>query len=457
MELFDDEAIENLQRMAQINARNRLIAMKNAAIEAEKRKPQCPHCGGRLPGRFSYCANCNRELFWGHSATRDPFTTFGEAQYNISQVTKGIKEKQAAELRAKEEAQAKLEQHGLLVLGVGLSFPIIVCGVLVYAVYLLAQYFYFPENEYIDRLWLTGAVAGFATTAKVGLSFHPFVVMMALAVQAFAMASYSLPVSIWAITGVSGLAELLPQRNVKQFNVPLKMITWSILLLVPIYLMYRDFISPYETTLTANPGLASQSSVGTYQSEEASSMRVPNQNTSSSFVDRTHQQELAVLSRLKADYDSAMEAWNMQEVKRTELADELKKTKYEIERLHLKKPQPPEKPQEREWISANGKHKTIATLISSDFKNATLRKNDGKMIEVDKKSLSIPDILIIENFFVEEKYYRTALEKWDVQFHELQSIQAAKQSQLDEHQGLSKSKPKEPTIDDAKIELGIRQ
>jgi hypothetical protein len=47
--------------------------------------------------------------------------------------------------------------------------------------------------------------------------------------------------------------------------------------------------------------------------------------------------------------------------------------------------------EEREWLSADGKHKTIATIIESDYKTGKLKKSDGSIVTVEKSKLSDVD------------------------------------------------------------------
>jgi hypothetical protein len=113
--LFDGKGIEfeHIQRLQQLGAQNktnRLLEEQARAAEAEKKLPQCPHCGGRLPGRFNLCKNCGETVHWGHPNTRDPFRTSADAENNRTSVERKLREEAEAQAQHQASVEAELRE-----------------------------------------------------------------------------------------------------------------------------------------------------------------------------------------------------------------------------------------------------------------------------------------------------------------------------------------------------------
>ena len=101
---------EQLKQLAAAQAKADEAARR--AREAELRKPQCCHCGGRLPGRYDLCMHCSRNLYWGHPQTIQGFKTEADAQLDVQ--TTGERLKRVAfekDKRRRKENEERREQE----------------------------------------------------------------------------------------------------------------------------------------------------------------------------------------------------------------------------------------------------------------------------------------------------------------------------------------------------------
>jgi hypothetical protein len=209
MDLFDGQGVEfhHLQRMQQVNAQNKTNQILQAAAQAEALKPQCPHCGGRLPGRFDLCANCNRPLYWGHDSTHHPFKTSAEAQQDRAAVAQQLQEAAAAQARQDAEFQATCDRHGVIV-----RFPALgitgICVAIAWAAYQGGQYLFQPDPSRIARLWEIGAVACLSVSSLVGVAIPPLALIVVFLGEAGCMAYYGMPAWVWSIPLVAAVTEL---------------------------------------------------------------------------------------------------------------------------------------------------------------------------------------------------------------------------------------------------------
>ena len=93
-----------------LKAQNQTNKLLEEAARAERERPQCPHCGGKLNGKFDICEHCGRELHWGRS--KNPFKTSIEAQQNILEVKrKEVERQKEVERRNEVEDQREFEQE----------------------------------------------------------------------------------------------------------------------------------------------------------------------------------------------------------------------------------------------------------------------------------------------------------------------------------------------------------
>ncbi len=97
-------------------------------------------------------------------------------------------------------------------------------------------------------------------------------------------------------------------------------------------------------------------------------------------------------------YQKHLDEWGRQQHLRSEFQEQRKSLESELDNAtNVQVASPVFEP--REWVSVDGKFKTKATLIESDFTSAKLKKEDGKTIEVTKEKLSDADRQAIERAF----------------------------------------------------------
>jgi hypothetical protein len=112
------------------------------------------------------------------------------------------------------------------------------------------------------------------------------------------------------------------------------------------------------------------------------------------------------LTQLNENYLLRLDKWKKTQSKIDALNSELKLKEELLAAEYSKINYGPKEQPLREWVSTDGKHKTQATIIDSDYKSATLRKNDGSEITVPKTKLCEGDRIVVEKYFVEREILR---------------------------------------------------
>ena len=172
-----------------------------------------------MPGRFDLCANCNRQLFWGHDRTHDPFKTSDEALQDRATVTQRLQVaavEQAEHAREQAEIQATYDRHGFIVRfsRIALIGLFIAAGLTYYMVGTVHT----PEldTDTEMRWWkVIGAIACLSITSLVGLYLHPLATMSVFLIEGACLAYFGLPAWVWAIPLVAALSELF-SKGVRQ-------------------------------------------------------------------------------------------------------------------------------------------------------------------------------------------------------------------------------------------------
>jgi len=144
-------------------------------------------------------------------------------------------------------------------------------------------------------------------------------------------------------------------------------------------------------------------------------------------------------------YQKHLDEWGRQQHLRSEFQEQRKSLESELDNAtNVQVASPVFEP--REWVSVDGKFKTKATLIESDFTTAKLKKEDGKTIEVTKEKLSDADRQAIERAFA-------ALEVSRKKTTEKAELVSSLQKKIAECENnintLQLDKPTEPKIEDA--------
>ena len=153
--------------------------------------------------------------------------------------------------------------------------------------------------------------------------------------------------------------------------------------------------------------------------------------------------------QLQVAYQTSLVEWSVGQEQRENIQKEKIKLEKQIEELiATKKDMVTFEP--REWASSDGKFKIIATLISSDFKSARIKKDDGIVIEVSKEKLSDADKQAIERAFAA---IEVANKKNDDRQKQIEDIRARIKESVEKIKSLQINKPVEPTFEDANREL----
>lgn len=90
---------------------------------------------------------------------------------------------------------------------------------------------------------------------------------------------------------------------------------------------------------------------------------------------------------------------------------EMEGVKKELAEIDKNKPQPPAF-EEREWVSVDKKFKLKASLVSTDYRTATLQKLDRTQVSVPRDKLCEGDRIYIEKAFDQLAPHRLSLAKW---------------------------------------------
>lgn len=216
MDLFDGKGFDfhHFQRMQQLHEQKKTNRLLQEAAEEESRQPQCPHCGGRLPGRFDVCVNCNRELHWGRE--HNPYKSSNDLHKAIAAEKRQLERTaeqlvQAAEAKAHQQAeyQAMLDRHGIIV-----RFPIFAVGgmlcAVVYAAFAYGQHLYGQNDvDHIASFWRAGAAFCLSVTLVFGVGVAPSILIAVLFIEAACMVYFGMPLWLWATGLVVIVTEML--------------------------------------------------------------------------------------------------------------------------------------------------------------------------------------------------------------------------------------------------------
>ena len=247
--LFDGKGIEfeHIQRLQQLGAQNktnRLLEEQAKAAEAEKKLPQCPHCGGRLPGRFNLCKSCGEKVYWGHPHTRDPFSTNADAESNRISVERNLREQAAAQAQQQARVEAELKEirdrQGFAV-RLQTEFPAI-AGLSVFAsvavfaneawrmtqwagdtdisaydgIWDAVQQYSQADPGSAARAWQAIALAVFFSllSSSVVAKAHRFAVALGFGAATGGMIFYGMPIWVWMFPAVVTVSELFSKGGV---------------------------------------------------------------------------------------------------------------------------------------------------------------------------------------------------------------------------------------------------
>jgi hypothetical protein len=168
-------------------------------------------------------------------------------------------------------------------------------------------------------------------------------------------------------------------------------------------------------------------------------------STAENPLDSTDIEAKNKYQQLQVTYQTSLVEWNAGQEQRDNIQKEKIRLEERIDALITTK-QDAVTFEPREWISSDGKFKTIGTLISSDFKIARIRKDDGIVIEVSKEKLSDADKQAIERAFAA---IEVANKKNEYRQKQIKDIREKIKESVDRIKSLQIDKPVEPTFEDA--------
>ena len=188
--------------------------------------------------------------------------------------------------------------------------------------------------------------------------------------------------------------------------------------------------SKRDLTTTEVPSLAGKE-------EQPSSASIP---TRKEAIDPEAQ---ALYDEQIRQYESALSEWQTRQDQVPILEKMITTLKAELGKKDESKPQP-KTYEEQDWVSANGDHTTRATIIDSDYKVATLKKEDGSIVKVEKSKLSDKSKAMVESTFVEKEIFEKKLAAWN---EECDRIRSEIQKAETDIKIASDPKPTAPNLD----------
>jgi hypothetical protein len=241
---FEFEHLQRLQQLGAQNKTNQLLQEQARAAEAEKKLPQCPHCGGRLPGRFNLCKNCGETVHWGHPNTRDPFRRSADAENNRASVERKLREEAEAQAQHQASVEAELreirDRQGFVV-RLQTEYPAIaglgvLASIAVFAneAWRMSQWardtdlsaydgFWDAVQQYSQadpgsaaRAWQAIALAVFFSYlgSSVVAKSHRFAVALGFGAATGGMMFYGMPIWVWMFPAVVTVSELLSKGGI---------------------------------------------------------------------------------------------------------------------------------------------------------------------------------------------------------------------------------------------------
>ena len=120
-----------------------------------------------------------------------------------------------------------------------------------------------------------------------------------------------------------------------------------------------------------------------------------------------------IFAERMALYEKDLAAWNQLSELRNTLDTQRSDLQTRIKAIESEPPTPPPENEERDWSSIDQKFRTVGVLIQTDYKVATIKKADGKIVTVPKEKFIDEDRRYIENAFVETEVFRKNLAKWN--------------------------------------------
>jgi hypothetical protein len=163
-------------------------------------------------------------------------------------------------------------------------------------------------------------------------------------------------------------------------------------------------------------------------------------------AEKAEREEVQVqLAKLREEHNVAMEQWQKDRDSKPRLEADIKVITDKIAEEAQKKPESDDF-EEREWVTEDGKYKTVATLIDSDFKIAKLKRQDGSVVEVSKEKLCAADKQAIERAFAVIEVAARKEKEWIDRLAKLDEEKRAIEAEIEL---ANRPAPQEPTLEQA--------
>ena len=155
----------------------------------------------------------------------------------------------------------------------------------------------------------------------------------------------------------------------------------------------------------------------------------------------------AELDSQKQTYEKALQTWNKVQQQKELATDRVRLLEKNL--AGLPKPAAPIRSM-RDWLSADGKHTTVAKLISTDNVIVVLEKSDGRRVNVPKKVLGADSQSFVRKAYEEFESYKQRRSEWEQQTAEIRSELEQQKAILD----LANSdRPQPPSREDVEREV----
>lgn len=206
----------------------------------------------------------------------------------------------------------------------------------------------------------------------------------------------------------------------------------SIAILVMVLLAFGSTNS--NTSFSPSGDSAAPSPTSKSSETDHSNPSSPLSESSNAEVDRVYEERFSKYEQELAAWNAADDARKAAEIERADLQPK-------IDQLEKQKPITPEF-EEREWVTIDGRYKTLAVLVDTDYIKIKLRKSDGKDVTVERDKLDAEGRIYIGKAFSKLQAFRRNMKDWEGKRQELTDNLASAEARI---ASADKPKPEEPT------------
>lgn len=218
----------------------------------------------------------------------------------------------------------------------------------------------------------------------------------------------------------------------------------SIAILVMVLLAFGSTNS--NTSFSPSGDSAAPSPTSKSSETDHSNPSSPLSESSNAEVDRVYEERFSKYEQELAAWNAADDARKAAEIERADLQPK-------IDQLEKQKPITPEF-EEREWVTIDGRYKTLAVLVDTDYIKIKLRKSDGKDVTVERDKLDAEGRIYIGKAFSKLQAFRRNMKDWEGKRQELTDNLASAEARI---ASAEKPKPEEPTRQSIADEIASRE